>query len=221
MSRTLSVPLGVALLAIALFALPSCDNGGGGGGGGGTQVCSINVTSTPGGASITLDGVATGHTTPHLFSDVVAGTHTVRVSLAGYACDEPQRQRIVTAGETWNVSFTFRNLNQPPTVSNLSVTPASVRFTGGTVTIACQAADDRQVAAVGATISTGGAPVTRALTQSGGQWRCTWDAPANTTAQARNYGVQVVATDSDGATSAAVSASFTVEAASSPPALPW
>lgn len=94
----------VALLVLGCLAvvivLPSC-----GGGGGSGQACSIAVTSTPSGASITLDGVATGNTTPHTFSNLAAGNHTLQLALTDYQSAE--RTRNVAAGQTWNASFTL------------------------------------------------------------------------------------------------------------------
>jgi hypothetical protein len=44
----------------------------------------ISVTSSPSGATITLDGVATGLTAPCSLTNVAAGAHTVGYSLTGY-----------------------------------------------------------------------------------------------------------------------------------------
>jgi len=43
----------------------------------------LTVTSTPSGADIFIDGVQRG-TTPHIFSDISPGTHSVTVSKIGY-----------------------------------------------------------------------------------------------------------------------------------------
>lgn len=45
---------------------------------------SIAVASTPEGAAIRLDGAATGTNTPDTLTGVLAGTHEIRLSLAGY-----------------------------------------------------------------------------------------------------------------------------------------
>ncbi|MGD9495437.1 MAG: PEGA domain-containing protein [Armatimonadota bacterium] len=97
------VVLGLSCFAL-LIVLPSC---GGGmldfGAGCEREDCSINVTSVPSGARITLDGVVTGLTTPHVFSHVEPGMHTVAVSLAGY--QDAQEQRDVPARQNWNLRF--------------------------------------------------------------------------------------------------------------------
>lgn len=46
---------------------------------------SIFVTSSPAGAAIALDNAATGKVTPDTLKNVQAGTHTVRLTLTGYA----------------------------------------------------------------------------------------------------------------------------------------
>jgi parallel beta-helix repeat protein len=45
---------------------------------------SISVRSIPAGATVLLDGAATGKTTPHDFSGITPGDHTVVLSLPGY-----------------------------------------------------------------------------------------------------------------------------------------
>lgn len=53
-----------------------------------TELGSISVTSDPAGARIYLDNQDTGQTTDTVISNVLPGTHTLRLSLAGYASAE-------------------------------------------------------------------------------------------------------------------------------------
>jgi uncharacterized repeat protein (TIGR01451 family) len=78
---------------------------------------SLNVTSIPSGASVSLDGSVTGKTTPFIFSDLKHGDHIVEVSLAGY---NPASATIsVTAGETASADF---QLVQVPQTGSIAVT---------------------------------------------------------------------------------------------------
>jgi hypothetical protein len=66
---------------------------------------SINVTSTPTGADIFLDGVDTGQQTNAVIQNVTPGTHTIRLTLAGY---DPAEQTVnVTAGQEIPVNLTL------------------------------------------------------------------------------------------------------------------
>src|SRR5690606_5984368 len=52
--------------------------------GGAPTTGSIEVTSSPAGAAITLDSTGTGQVTPYTFASQTPGPHIVGVSLAGY-----------------------------------------------------------------------------------------------------------------------------------------
>ncbi|MDT8356983.1 MAG: PEGA domain-containing protein [Methanomicrobiaceae archaeon] len=67
---------------------------------------SIEVTSSPAGASILLDGLETGEYTNSTLTDVPAGEHSVQVSLEGYAAVEDEWVT-VSHGETVEVHFTL------------------------------------------------------------------------------------------------------------------
>ncbi len=70
-----------------------------------TQLGSINVTSTPTGANIFLDGVDTGQMTNAVIPNVIPGTHTIRLTLTGY---NPAEQTVnVTAGQETLVNITL------------------------------------------------------------------------------------------------------------------
>jgi len=64
---------------------------------------SISVTSVPAGASISLDGVSTGHQTNATLTNVPVGAHTVSVTLAGY--ESASQTVTVSAGQTASVHF--------------------------------------------------------------------------------------------------------------------
>ncbi|TKJ39012.1 hypothetical protein CEE36_10565 [candidate division TA06 bacterium B3_TA06] len=58
------------------------EGGGGGGNGGGTG--SIQVSSSPSGAAIYLDGTNTAQTTPATLTNVSEGSHNITLTLSGY-----------------------------------------------------------------------------------------------------------------------------------------
>ncbi len=68
-----------------------------------TELGSIYVTSTPTGANIYLDGADTGKLTNAVISDVVPGTHTIRLTLQGYNTEE--RTVEVVPGEETRVDI--------------------------------------------------------------------------------------------------------------------
>jgi subtilisin family serine protease len=65
----------------------------------------ISVSSTPGGATIFLDGGTAGHITPSTLTDIPAGIHAVRLEKSGYVPNETSIE--VVAGETVAVSLTL------------------------------------------------------------------------------------------------------------------
>jgi len=93
---------------------------------------SISVTSVPSGASISLDGVSTGHQTNATLTNIPVGAHTVSVTLAGY--ESASQSVTVSAGQTAPVHFTLTATAQPPVAAfSASVTsgdaPLEVAFT--------------------------------------------------------------------------------------------
>ena len=66
----------------------------------------IQITSTPSGARIQIDGVHTGEITPYTFTDKAAGTYTVGVSLEGYQVSSPQTVT-VSVRQTAAAAFTL------------------------------------------------------------------------------------------------------------------
>ena len=81
------------------------------------QTGSISVTSSPGGAEISLDGTDTGKVTPFTFDNITPGDHNVAASLAGYTPDS--MTVTVTAGSTSQADF---QLVQIPQTGSLVVT---------------------------------------------------------------------------------------------------
>jgi formylglycine-generating enzyme required for sulfatase activity len=72
---------------------------------GGDQFGSIQVNSTPTGATVWLDTVNTGQTTNCLLENVAVGQHTVKLTLSGYA--DWYRNVAVTAGQTTTAETTL------------------------------------------------------------------------------------------------------------------
>ncbi len=93
---------GVALAAGAGAVLLSKGGAGEDGQAPGPTTGSIQVNSTPQGASIYLDGTATGQTTNSTITDVAPGSHTITLVKEGY---EDYGENIsVTAGQTTTVN---------------------------------------------------------------------------------------------------------------------
>ena len=66
------------------------------------QTGRISITSTPSGARIFLDRSDTGRVTPYVIPDVSAGSHGIRLTLAGHS-DWEQRNVPVSAGQITTV----------------------------------------------------------------------------------------------------------------------
>jgi hypothetical protein len=73
--------------------------------GGGSGSGSIQVNSSPSGATIYLDGSSTGKTTDALISNVSAGSHTIKLAKSGY--NDWQQTVTVSAGQTTTVNATL------------------------------------------------------------------------------------------------------------------
>ena len=99
--------LGVVLAAGTALLVIGCDEAGP------SRTGRISVTSAPSGASIFLDGIDTGQTTPYTISEVSAGFHAIRLTLDGHT-DWGPRGVSVTVGETATVHATLERTNQPP-----------------------------------------------------------------------------------------------------------
>ena len=71
-----------------------------------TSTGTLVVSSTPSGAQVVLDGTSTGKTTPATITSVTAGSHSVKLSLSGYA--DTTVSVTVATNQTTSVSLTLR-----------------------------------------------------------------------------------------------------------------
>jgi len=69
------------------------------------QTGDLQVTSTPSGATIILDGTDTGRLTPDTFTGLDTGDHVVKVYLAGYAADPESLVVNIVADQTALADF--------------------------------------------------------------------------------------------------------------------
>ncbi len=99
--RTVQVPFGGR--AGATFALSQ-------------QVGALRVESDPAGAAISLDGADTGEVTPHTFTTLLPGEHTVAVQLANHASQPESRTVTIIDGEEATASFDLVQLTVPRTL---------------------------------------------------------------------------------------------------------
>ncbi len=148
----------------------------------------IQVTSSPSGASVTLDGVPSG-TTPVSLT-VTPGTHTIVLSLAGY--QSATRQATLIAGQTAPVSVALTPIttNQPP-VATFGISPAGPTV-GQTVTFDGSGSHDNDGTIVSYVWDFGdgtGGPGPASVT--------------HTFASAQSYLVRLTVTDNNGATNTA------------------
>ena len=109
----------------------------------------LNVSSTPSGADIYIDGSDTGYNTPSTIA-VNPGTYQVRVKKSGY--DDPSIQTVtVAAGQTVNVPFT---LSQSGTDTTLEwITIPDTATVGENVTLRALLQDDSGNNLIGATVT--------------------------------------------------------------------
>ncbi len=73
---------------------------------------SINVSSSPDGAAVFLDGSSTGLITPASVTEVLDGTHRITVSLPGLVSDPVYQFVTIEGGGTGEADFAFTNV--PP-----------------------------------------------------------------------------------------------------------
>jgi hypothetical protein len=86
-------------------------------------VGAISITSTPSGASVTLDGVSHG-TTPATLTGITPGSHTLVVSSAGYQTST--QALTVTTGQTTSVNVILVPVITPTPTPTPSPTPTPV-----------------------------------------------------------------------------------------------
>ncbi|MBL7082594.1 MAG: SUMF1/EgtB/PvdO family nonheme iron enzyme [Candidatus Aminicenantes bacterium] len=97
-----------------------------------TTTGSIQVSSSPTGAQVYLDGSNTGYTTDCTLTNVSSGSHIVSVVREGY--EDEQRSVSVTAGQTATVSVTLTK----PSIAVLELTSSTVWTTGVEIEIKWQ-----------------------------------------------------------------------------------
>lgn len=85
----------------------------------------IQVTSTPSGAAIYIDGEDTGEVTPYTFTDKDVGSYVITVSLTNYSSSPPSVEVQVTDGGTANANFT---LTMDTGTLAVTSTPAGARI---------------------------------------------------------------------------------------------
>jgi hypothetical protein len=112
--------------------------------------------------------------------------------------------------------------DNPPIVTGGSVTPTSLGYEGGPVTITAHAIDDFGIVMVYATVyDSVGSPNVVQLIQSGDdEFTGQIDAPANQTNTPQQYGVEVSATDTNGGVDTKIIGYINVAAAPKPDADP-
>jgi len=76
----------------------------------------ISVTSTPSGASISLDGVPIRGITPYTIPNVDPGYHTIKLTLAGY--QDWTETVSVTAGKTVKIGATLASISGSATITS-------------------------------------------------------------------------------------------------------
>jgi len=86
------------------------------------------VDSTPQGAEISLDGMATGFVTPVTLDKVAAGEHWVSVSLPGYEANLDSQTVTVVPGRTSSPEAQFILTEIPGSLTVTSTTPACARI---------------------------------------------------------------------------------------------
>ena len=209
--------------------LAGCGGGGGGGGNRAPVIASLTASPTevapggvstvtcgasdPDGGAFTYTWTASGGTLSGSGASVrwtaprVGGSYRVTVRVSDGTAD-------ATATETIQV-------HEPPSITEASLTPSELRFTGGTVTITVKATDDGTVAQVAAVVDGPPGASMLDLAASGDHYEATYPASANPGPTDDVYSVEVTATDDRGYVSAPRALTFTVTAPAAPPDAPW
>ena len=92
---------------------------------------SIEVTSTPSGAEIFIDGKDTARVTPHSLTAVSVGSHNIDVTLSGYV-NPPTRTVHVVKDQTVSAEFTL--VRESGSISVTSIPAGAEIFLNGTDT---------------------------------------------------------------------------------------
>jgi len=83
---------------------------------------SIEITTNPPGAKIFLDGIDTGYITPYTLSNVLTGTHTIKLTLTDYLSYSSVMN--VTAHQTAKLSLNLTPATSAVYLVRISVSPS-------------------------------------------------------------------------------------------------
>ena len=90
---------------------------------------SIEITTNPPGAKIFLDGIDTGYITPYTLSNVLTGTHTIKLTLTNYSNYSSVMN--VTAHQTAKLSLNLTLSTLPFYLIEISVFPSTMNLVVG------------------------------------------------------------------------------------------
>jgi len=90
---------------------------------------SIEITTNPPGAKIFLDGRDTGYLTPYTLSNVLVGTHTLKLTLTDYLYYSNVIN--VSAHQTAKLSINLTPAASPVFLVRISVSPSNINLTIG------------------------------------------------------------------------------------------
>ena len=90
---------------------------------------SIEITTNPPGAKIFLDGIDTGYITPYTLSNVLTGTHTIKLTLTDYLSYSSVMN--VTAHQTAKLSLNLTPATSAFFLVRISVSPSNINLMVG------------------------------------------------------------------------------------------
>lgn len=90
---------------------------------------SIEITTNPPGAKIFLDGIDTGYITPYTLSNVLTGTHTIKLTLTNYL--NYSRVINVTAHQTAKLSLNLTPAASAVFLVRISASPSNINLMVG------------------------------------------------------------------------------------------
>ena len=90
---------------------------------------SIEITTNPPGAKIFLDGIDTGYITPYNLSNVLTGTHTIKLTLTNYLNYSSVMN--VTAHQTAKLSINLTPAPSAVFLVRISVSPSNINLMVG------------------------------------------------------------------------------------------
>jgi hypothetical protein len=87
---------------------------------------SIEITTNPPGAKIFLDGIDTGYITPYTLSNILTGTHIIKLTLIDYL--NYSKVINVTAHQTAKLSLNLTPATSPVFLVRISVSPSNINL---------------------------------------------------------------------------------------------